>query len=204
MTSVLIVDDHKLFRIGVAELLRDNGLQVVGEAANGNEAVHMAEKFRPDVILMDLHMPGADGIQATRQLASRFPILILTVSDSDEDLSKAIRAGAAGYVLKHIEPADLLKAITKIVEGIDVLSPEMAGAALKVVRRQSQAQGSALSQRETEVLGLISKGRSNVEIGHALNISEHTVKTYVERIFDKLNVRSRSEAAAIAGSLGLS
>lgn len=203
MTRVLIVDDHELFRRGVGELLTENGFEVVAEAANGLEAIRCAEQHRPDIILMDLHMPDCDGVEATRRLAPDFAILVLTVSETDEDLTRAIEAGAAGYVLKHIAPLELMGAIRKVIDGHDYLSPELAGKTFKAVRRQAAKQKAGLSQREIQVLDLIARGQSNGDIARALNISEHTVKTYVERMFRKLDVHTRSEAAALAVSLGL-
>jgi DNA-binding NarL/FixJ family response regulator len=203
MTSVLVVDDHNLFRRGVVDLLAENGFEIVGEAANGNQAIQSAEKFQPDIILMDLHMPECGGVEATRQLAPKFPILVLTVSDNDEDLIRAIQAGASGYVLKHIEPGELILAIKKVLSGVEVLSAELAGKTLKAVRNRSTKEKAGLSAREVQVLGLIANGQSNAAIGRKLEISEHTVKTYVERVFGKLDVHTRSEAAAIAGSMGL-
>lgn len=203
MTRVLVVDDHQLFRRGVVSLLREYGFKVAGEAGNGAEAIKLAETLPLDVILMDMHMPGTDGVEAIRKLAWRFPILVLSVSDNDADLSRAIQAGASGYVLKHIEPVQLIEAVQRVVKGHETLSPELTGAMIKAVRSQTKTGKSGLSSRETQVLELIAKGCSNADIAQRLHISASTVKTYTERLYEKLGVNSRSEAAAIAGSAGL-
>lgn len=201
MIRALIVDDHALFRRGVAGALTEAGIVVVGEAADGAEAVGLARSVSPDIILMDLHMPGVDGVAATRALVPDYLVLILTVSDRDNDLKRAIEAGAHGYVLKHAPPELLVQAVRDVAAGRGYLSPEMSSAAMRAARRQGGGTDDPLgplSDREREVLSGIVGGLSNGAIAAELGISEHTVKTYVGRIYEKLGVSTRAQAAAIA------
>ena len=202
MTRVLVVDDHALFRQGLCRVLSEAGIDVVGEAGDGAEAVRMARRLGPDVVLMDLHMPVRDGVEATRDLAPEARVLILTVSDEDEDLFRALDAGAQGYLLKDTGPEALVGAVRSVAEGSVVLSPEVSKRVLAAVRRPRRDL-SGLSGREKEVLALVARGRSNLAIAKALGISEHTVKTYIERLFQKLDVSSRSEAAAYGADLSI-
>jgi len=204
MTRVFVVDDHEVFRRGVVGLLVEAGFDVVGEASSGEEALRLAPKSRADIVLMDLHMPGIGGVETTRGLSSTLPVLVLTVSEKDEDLRRAIHAGAKGYVLKNLGTAELVEAVRRVAGGESALSPEMAKAALEALRRQPESPIPDLSAREREVLSGISRGLSNREIADGLGLSEHTVKTYVERVYEKLGVASRSEAAAVAGRHGIS
>lgn len=200
---VLVVDDHALFRAGIVSILRDHGIKPVGEASDGEAAVRMAEALAPDMILMDLHMPVLDGVGATRKLAHRFPILILSISDNDEDLIRAVQAGAKGYLLKHAEADVLVAAIRQVARGEAVLAPELTGAAINALRQghaPRDARTGDLSDRERQVLTLIARGKTNGEIAEDLDISAHTVKTYVERVFKKLGVTTRAEAATMAGT----
>ncbi len=208
MIRVLVVEDHTLFRQALVRLLSDEGLQVVAEAASGEEALSLAEQYQPDVILMDLHMPKMDGVEAARRLSDQTNILMLTVSEDDNDLFRAIEAGASGYVLKNIEPQELIRAIKDVVQGHSVLAPEVTTIALKALRqRVPRGSGTGkipdLSERERQVLTLIAQGKSNRAIAESLGISQHTVKTYVERLYEKLGVSSRAEAAVAASEVDL-
>lgn len=203
MIRILIADDHTLFRQGLSRLLTELDFEIVGEAGDGAEAQRLALEVRPDIVLMDLHMPVMGGVEATRRLSEKFPILILTVSENDEDLRAAIDAGARGYLLKNEDPAALKYAIENVARGGSVLSAIIADALLDRARRSDQSDLELLSPREQEVLTLLSRGLSNREIADTLGISSHTVKTHLERTYEKLGVSSRSEAAAIAGAQGL-
>ena len=200
MTTAIVADDHSLFRTGVCQTLADAGIDIVGTASDGVEAVALAHRLRPDIVVMDLHMPGGDGVTATRELAAGTNILILTVSDEDDDLVAALDAGALGYLLKDTEPAALIRAVESVAEGNSVLSPQNSRKVFGAVRRPGKGL-EKLSMREREVLMLIAQGLSNSAIAQQLAISEHTVKTYNERLFDKLGVSSRSEAAALTADL---
>lgn len=200
MTTAIVADDHSLFRKGVCQTLTDAGIDVVGQAGDGVKAVSLAHSLRPDVVVMDLHMPGGDGVAATRELAADTNVLILTVSDDDDDLFAAIEAGARGYLLKNSEPAALVRAVESVAEGNSVLSPQISRKIFGAVRRPGKDL-EKLSTRERQVLTLIARGLSNSAIAQELEISEHTVKTYNERLYEKLDVSSRSEAAAFGAEL---
>lgn len=206
MIRVLIADDHTILRQGLRLILaEDPTLTVVGEAANGMEAVTQALKLLPDVVLMDVKMPGISGIEATRRIRAAKPgiqILMLTVSDKDEDLLNALRAGARGYLLKNAEAGEVLTAIHRVYKGEAILPPSMAARVLDELVAPT-GKREALSGREIEVIRLLAQGLSNKEIAKALSISENTVKTHVRHIFSKLDLRSRAEAAAYAVSSGL-
>jgi len=195
MTTAIVADDHSLFREGVCQTLADAGIDVIGTAGDGVEAVALARRLHPDIVVMDLHMAEGDGVTATRALSAETNILILTVSDDDDDLFAALEAGARGYLLKDSEPAALIRAVESVAEGNSVLSPQVSRKVFGAVRRPGKDLGK-LSAREREVLDLIAQGLSNSAIAQNLKISEHTVKTYNERLFEKLGVSSRSEAAA--------
>lgn len=201
---LLLVDDHALFRQGIARLLRDEAdFAVVGEAENGREGLYMAERHRPDVVLLDVHMPGSDGVETARRLKqlADVKVLMLTVSDKDRDLLGALEAGADGYLLKNLEPEQLRQAIRQVVAGGGALSPEVTPRVMAAARR---AQPSLeLSPREQEVLAELAQGATTAEIAVTLHISPNTVKTYVRRILDKLDVSNRTEAVARAVTLGL-
>lgn len=200
MTSAIVADDHSLFREGVCNTLSDAGIDVLGTASDGIEAVALAQRLHPDVVVMDLHMPGGDGVAATRALAADINILILTVSDDDEDLFAALDAGAQGYLLKDADPDALIRAVESVAEGNSVLSSQVSRKIFGAVRRPGKGL-EKLSARERDVLTLIARGLSNNAIAQTLGISEHTVKTYNERLFEKLGVSSRSEAAVLGASL---
>lgn len=198
---VLLVDDHQVVRRGLRTFLEVQGdIEVVGEAADGSEGVERAAELKPDVILMDVRMPGTDGIEALRQLhdaGSTARVLVVTSFTEQRTVVPALRAGAAGYVYKDIDPVALADAIRSVHAGHVLLQPEVAGALLSQDEAGGQAQGrgSTLTERETEVLTLIADGRSNREIARALVLSEKTVKTHVSNILMKLDLADRTQAA---------
>lgn len=202
MIRVLLVDDHPVVRIGLRGMLEAaGGVDVVAEAGAGEEAVVLAARLRPDVILMDLRMPGVDGVTATERIMAADPqakIVVLTTYETDTDILRAVEAGAAGYLLKDAPPVDLVRAITAAARGETVLAPSVAARLMRRVRRPTCAP--SLSVREIEVLRLVGKGLSNAEIGRELFISESTVKTHLLRIFTKLDVSDRTAAVTTAMS----
>jgi len=206
MIRVLIADDHTILRQGLRLILaEDPALTLVGEAADGEEAVLRALDLTPDVVLMDVQMPGLSGIEAARRIRAARPeirILMLTVSDQDEDLFGALRAGARGYLLKDAEAQEVLEAIHRVHQGEAILPPALAARVLDEFAAPAR-EPEALTRREVEVIRLLARGLGNKEIATALSISENTVKTHVRHILDKLGLRSRAEAAAYAVHSGL-
>jgi DNA-binding NarL/FixJ family response regulator len=204
MITVLLVDDHPVVRAGLRGMLEaEADLSVVGEAASGAEAVALARTARPDVILMDLRMPGTDGVWATERILAetkRSKVVVLTTYETDADILRAVEAGAAGYLLKDATRAELAGAIRAAARGETVLAPSVAG---RLVRQVRQPAGPTLSAREVEVLSLVAKGMTNAEIGAALHISEATVKTHLLRAFGKLDVSDRTAAVTTAMARGL-
>jgi two-component system NarL family response regulator len=208
MIKILIADDHQLFREGLARVLNDvPEMTVVASASNGEEAIARAAETKPNVILMDLNMPILDGVEATRRLRVTQPqshILMLTVSEQEQHLFAAIRAGARGYLLKSMASDDLIDAIRRANAGEAIVAPSMAVklldefAALSSAGQWRESGGEDLSAREREVLRLIAQGLSNKEIGAALSLSPHTIKSHLRSILDKLQLRNRAEAAAWA------
>jgi DNA-binding NarL/FixJ family response regulator len=203
LISLLIVDDHPVVRDGLRGMFgADPRFEVVGEAADGAEAVSAGERLRPDVILMDLRMPGTDGVAAIRELAKRgvpSRVLVLTTYDTDSHVLTAIEAGATGYLLKEAPRAELVRAVEAAARGQSVLSPTVATRLLGQVRKPAPA---PLSQRELEVLELIAQGSTNREAGKRLFISETTVKTHLLHVYAKLGVNDRAAAVATAFSRG--
>ena len=206
---VLIADDQPLFRRGLHVVLgTEDGIEVVGEAENGQEAVEKAQELVPDVVLMDVRMPRVNGIEATRQIRIDVPstkILMLTVSDAEEDLYEAIKAGANGYLLKEISVEEVAEAIRAVSQGQSLISPSMASKLLNefnaLVRRaegRDQLPTPTLTTREIEILRLVAKGMSNREIADELFISENTVKNHVRNILEKLHLHNRMEAVIYA------
>ena len=206
---VLIADDQALFRRGLYVVLgTEDGVEVVAEAENGVEAIEKARELAPDVVLMDVRMPKASGIEAAAQIRADLPsakILMLTVSDEEEDLYEAIKAGANGYLLKEISVEEVAEAIRAVMQGQSLISPSMASKLLSefnaLVRRAEDRQqfpAPALTNREIEVLRLVAKGMSNREIAEELYISENTVKNHVRNILEKLHLHNRMEAVIYA------
>lgn len=211
---VLVVDDHTIFRHGLMTLLSsEEQLRVVGEASGGEEAIQKARELNPDVILMDVRMLGCNDIQATRSIRdNEFSggILVLTVSDRDDDLFAAIKAGANGYLLKNAELEELTYAITHVAQGEGIISPAMATKLLSEFKSvtSSKAARSAqpdtsLSPREEEILQLVAKGASNRDIASSLFITENTVKCHMRNIMRKLHLKNRYQAVAYAAREGL-
>ena len=204
--TVLIADDHRLMREGTAALLQaDRRVSVIGLARNGREAVDMAARRRPDVVLLDLNMPEMPGLEACAAIRERQPatsVLILTVSEEEPDLYKALRLGASGYLLKDMPPAELLEAVLEAGSGEPRIAPRLAGRLLADLRssggRSAADPLGQLSQREREVLELLAEGLRNREIAARLYLSEATVKTHVRHVLEKLRFRNRAEAAAFA------
>lgn len=213
--SVMLVDDQALFRDGLRAVLSvQANLQIVAEAANGREAVATAKSIEPDVVLMDLRMPVMNGVEATRAIRAAVPacqVIVLTTFDDDEQVFDALRAGALGYLLKDSPPARLVEAICAAARGESFLQPSIAAKVLAEFNRLSPKRQPAdslpfrekLSDREIEVLQKLAEGRSNKEIGVALNLAEGTVKNHLSNIFGKLGVLDRTQAALLAREHGL-
>jgi DNA-binding NarL/FixJ family response regulator len=211
---VLLADDHDLFREGLAGLINaEPDLEVVGQAVDGLEALEMALRLRPDILVMDINMPLSDGLEATRLIRLEWPearILILTVHDEDQHLFEAVKAGAAGYVLKNTSAADFLRALRLALQGEALLPPKLASRLLDEFSRlavlaQEAAPApipSELTSREREVLHLIASGAADKEIAAQLDLSLHTVKTHVRSILGKLHAANRRQAADLAARQG--
>ena len=213
---ILLVDDHTLFRRGLTALLsRDPMLQIVGDAADAGEAQRRAQALQPDVILLDNHLPGVNGVDALPALREAAPgarLIMLTISEDGEDLAAALRAGASGYLLKTMEGEALSRAIHRAMRGEPVVADEMTGKLVEVFRQSSApaplaaepaAQNGVLSPRETDILRGIARGDSNKVIARDLGIAETTVKIHVQHILRKLGVASRVQVAVIAVERGL-
>jgi two-component system nitrate/nitrite response regulator NarL len=208
---VLIVDDHTLFRSGIKALLaRQPGFAVVGEAADGLDGIKRAKELKPDVILLDLHMPGLSGREAVKILSQELPgsqVVMLTVSEDAEDLVETLRSGASGYLLKNIDTQMLLDSIRRAAEGESVVSAEMTSKLVRGLKAgakaEPQTEKDKLSPREREILGCLAKGASNKEIARALDVAESTVKIHVQHILRKLGLSSRVQAAVYAVEAGL-
>ncbi|MYT69528.1 response regulator [Streptomyces sp. cg28] len=200
--TLLIVDDHPVVRDGVRGMFESApGFTVLGEAANGVEAVTRVAELDPDVVLMDLRMPGGGGVDAIRELArrgARARVLVLTTYDTDSDTLPAIEAGATGYLLKDAPREELFAAVRAAAEGRTVLSPAVASRLVTAVRTPAAPADETLSAREREVLVLVARGTSNKEIARELFISEATVKTHLTHIYGKLGVKDRAAAVAVA------
>jgi len=213
--KVLVVDDHTLFRRGItAVLTNQEGLEIVGEASDGLEAIEKTREITPDVVLMDLNMPRCSGLEAIQALQVEMPqvnILVLTVSEMEADLFAAMKFGARGYLLKRAEPEELVHAILHIAQGGAIVSPLMATKLLTefkdltagAEREPVEKTNADLSPREEDVLRLVAQGATNKEIGDSLFISENTVKTHLRSIMEKLHLANRSQAAAYAVKRGL-
>ncbi len=208
--TVVVADDHELFRRGMQTVLAmEAGFDVLAQAADGEEAVAKVAELAPDVVLMDVRMPGLDGIEAARRIRQSAPstrVVMLTISDEEEDLYRAVRAGANGYLLKDASLEDVADAVRAVARGESLISPSMASKLLAEFTAATGGAGSAdeeeasprLSPREIEVLKLVAHGRTNKEVAAALHLSENTVKNHVANILDKLHLRSRLEAVMYA------
>lgn len=214
MITVVLIDDQPLVRTGLRTLLeRDPAIQVVGEADNGQSGVRLVQQTKPDVVLMDIRMPGMDGLTATRQILcdAKLPgvkVVVLTTFDEDEEIGEAIRAGAAGYLLKDIAPEELRRAVHVVAGGEALLSPAITRRVMQQLAAQPSSRTNPallaeLTEREVEVLRHIGLGESNEEIAHNLVISPATARTYVSRLLDKLQARDRAQLVVIAYESGL-
>lgn len=211
--KVLIVDDHALFRVGLQGLLERRGLQVVGAVAEGEEGLRLAETLKPDVVLLDLRMPDLGGLSVLRHMVEQgleIPVVMLTTSADEGDLSESLRNGARGYLLKDMEPDELVLALQEIVSGKIVVAPALTSVLADLVRhgerrerKDDLAPFSSLTPREHEILCHLSEGQSNKVIARHLDISDGTVKLHVKAILRKLGVHSRVEAAVMAVEKGV-
>ena len=209
---VLLVDDHDLFRTGLRNLLEDNELTVCGEASTGSDAVKLVRELAPDVVVMDLNMPGMTGVEATRHITSLSPltrVVVLTISAEDEDVMDAIVAGACGYLLKDSSIVELMQGIRSAAVGESLVSPTIAAKVLQRVRasgashREAELIQSELSDREIQVLKLIANGKDNATIATELHISPKTVKNHISNILMKLQIENRIQAAVYAVRSGI-
>jgi DNA-binding NarL/FixJ family response regulator len=209
---VVVVDDHDLFRSGLKTLLEEQGVNVVGEAPNGQTAIRLASELAPDVIVMDLNMPGMTGVETTRKLAGIAPlarVVVLTISADDDDVMDAVMAGACGYLLKDSSIQELIVGIRAAAAGESLISPQIAAKVLRQLRAQSSSEDAAetiraeLSDREIEVLKLIANGKDNAQIARELFISPKTVKNHISNILMKLQIENRIQAAVYAVRSGI-
>ena len=209
---VLLVDDHDLFRTGLRNLLEEQTVQVVGEAADGAQAIRMVRELAPDVVVMDLNMPGMSGVEATRQVTTLAPltrVVVLTISDQDDDVMNAILAGACGYLMKDSSIQDLMQGIKAASVGESLISPHIAAKVLQRMRATGTNEADAamiraeLSDREIEVLKLIANGKDNAQIAADLHISLKTVKNHISNILMKLQIDNRIQAAVYAVRSGI-
>jgi two-component system nitrate/nitrite response regulator NarL len=205
LTRIILVDDHTLFRKGLAELLEQSGeIEVTAFTGNPDDVAMLLKAHRPDVLILDLNMPGTDGITLMQQLRAAdfdLPVLILTLSEAEDDLARALRAGANGYLLKSMEPDEVVDAILRAQRGETVVAPAMTAKLVRLYDQKGQDANSlldALTPREREILTHLSRGESNKAIARALDISHDTVKLHVRHILAKLNLSSRVEAAVFA------
>jgi len=209
--KVLIADDHKLFRQGLISLMktREELVEVIGEAETGEEAVQMAGSLHPDVVLMDIYMPQMDGLQAAKEIRTRFPeiaIVMLTSSDRDGHLYEAVKIGVAGYLLKDLDASELFDLLSGVARGEPAMTRAMAGKFLKAVANRMVDEGKgeqALTERELFVLRLVASGASNQEIADKLSISVNTIKSHLKNILEKLQLENRTQAATYALTHGL-
>jgi DNA-binding NarL/FixJ family response regulator len=217
--KVLLVDDHRLLLEGLSNLLEAHGIQVAGTAVDGLEAIGKARTLRPDVILMDIRMPNCDGLSATRHIKAEMPdakIVILTTSTEDNDLFEAVKSGACGYLVKSMDADDLITSLEQAQHGVPPFSPGLAARLIDEFARLSggsetnsptaeeqQPDGDQLTQRQYEVLDLVSRGLTYKEVGTQLNLSPRTIKYHMAEIMSKLHLEHRAQVLAYAGRLGL-
>jgi DNA-binding NarL/FixJ family response regulator len=205
VTTLLLVDDHQLLRQGLRRAVEEAGFDVVGEAGDGAEAVRLAERLHPDLVLMDVSMPVVDGIEATRQLRTRTPaarVVILTMHGEEETVEQALRAGAVGYLVKDCTMQQVADTLRSAADGDSALSPELAGSMLSELRAPAPA-APLLSPREEEVLQLFADGWSTTEVARRLYISAKTVKNHLASIYEKLDARDRTQAVITAVRMGI-
>ena len=208
---VLMIDDHALFRVGLKGLLEQRNIKVIAAVAEGREGIRLAEQEKPDVILLDLRMPDMGGLEVLRTIRTNninIPVVILTTSNEEKDLRESLQQGAQGYLLKDMEPDELVGALRDIVNGKSVVAQNMTDVLARMVQGRTETDSgdspfSELTPRETEILCLLAEGQSNKVIARNLGISDGTVKLHVKAILRKLNVHSRVEAAVIAVEQGL-
>ena len=209
---LLLADDHHLFRKGLASLLeKESGFEVVAEAEDGADAIRKAQAIKPDLVLMDIHMPGVNGLEATRQISRTLPgtrIVILTISEDDEHLFEAIKCGAHGYLSKKVEPEKFRELLVSVFRGEAALSGLTAAKILKEFAARASKHSETtpvddLTEREKEVLQLLAAGLTNKEIGAKLDIAENTVKNHLKNILGKLHLQNRVQAAALAIQQGI-
>ena len=209
---VLLIDDHTLFRLGLKNLLEHSDIQVVGAASTGQEGLKIVHQAKPDVVLLDMRMPDANGVSVLKKLRESgvsVPIAMLTTSSEERDLVESLRNGAQGYLLKDMEPEELVGALRRIVAGETVVTPQLAGTLARALSSQDEEPEeedtplSELTPREREIIEHLAAGQSNKVIARELGITDGTVKLHVKAILRKLNVRSRVEAAVIAVEQGL-
>lgn len=213
MIKVVVVDDQALIRDGLRTMLElDDGISVVGEAADGADALDAVQRTRPDLVLMDIRMPGVDGLEATRRLLNRPggpKVLVLTTYEADEYVIEAMRAGASGFLLKDLRKGQLVRAVHQAAAGDLVIDPSITKRLIekvvdtKLAQTQARAALNRLTEREIEVLKLMARGLTNAELAAELSVSESTVKTHVARVLDKLELRDRVHAVILAYELGL-
>ncbi|NOZ53233.1 MAG: response regulator [Gammaproteobacteria bacterium] len=211
MINVLLIDDHTLFRLGLQGLLERSNINVIATASTGQEGLQRANEHAPQVILLDMRMPDMDGLTVLRQLREQgitVPITMLTTSTDENDLVESLRGGAQGYLLKDMDPEELVAALHKIVKGETVVAPQLAGTLARALQEKPAPQPpstplSVLTPRETEIIQHLAEGQSNKAIARDLGISDGTVKLHVKAVLRKLNLRSRVEAAVIAVEQGM-
>ncbi|GAW92833.1 response regulator [Calderihabitans maritimus] len=204
--KVLIADDHSLIREGLRKiLLLEPRIVICGEASDGQEAVELTRRYRPDIVLMDINMPNVNGLEATRLIKREFPstkVIVLTIHDDEEYVTELFKAGASGYVLKDIDAHDLIKVVLEVAEGKPALHPSLTPKVIhglqQLAKEKEMVQSPPLTKREVEILKLIAQGFSNREIGEKLFISEKTVKNHITNIFRKIKVEDRTQAALYA------
>lgn len=208
---VLIIDDHTLFRDGLQGLLERHNIDVVGSLGDGHEGIRLAQELKPDIILLDMRMPSLSGLEVLKQLQQNnfeAPIAMLTTSNDERDLVEALRNGAKGYLLKDMDPDDVVAALREIVKGETVVAPNLTQILARVVKGEPILESEPspiddLTPRESEILSLLAEGQSNKVIARNLGISDGTVKLHVKAILRKLNIHSRVEAAVIAVEQGM-
>jgi DNA-binding NarL/FixJ family response regulator len=204
---ILIVDDHPVTRDGLRSALSiSDAVDIVGEASSGEEAIEAVEKLRPEVVFMDVRMPGMGGIEATRIIKQDNPetrVILFTVDESRQAISEAIQAGVSGYLLKDVTPAELVHAAKLALDDKAVIHPSLTKAFIEEVQLVDRRPEAPLSKREAEILQMVAYGATTKEVAHDLGISPHTVKTHLERIFEKLGANDRAQAVAIAIRKGI-